>query len=323
MQRHLHDFLHFLRIERNAAHNTAVSYQNDLSRYLSFLQNQGIEDLRQVRPAHIIKLVQTLVELGLAPASTARNLSAIRMFHRFLLMENTLDFDPTANLVFPKRPARLPVALTQTEVEAVLRQPDLSQPLGIRDRAMLEFLYATGVRVSELIGARKSDLFFNEGFVRVTGKGSKERIVPVGTQAIGFTQTYLRDVRPVLAKAGKSGDFLFLNWRGHPLTRMGFWKILRTYTTKAGIQKPISPHTFRHSFATHLIEGGADLRAVQEMLGHADISSTQIYTHLDREYLKEVHQQFHPREKYKEREFNTETGSHGGEKEDLQDGLGN
>lgn len=297
MEDYLADFLDFLRIEKNAAKNTALSYQNDLKRYLAFLRKKGFSDLAEVHASDILELVYLLRNIGYAPASSARNLSAIRMFHRFLVRESILEIDPTINISFPKQPKNLPDTLNQFEIELILEQPTMTNNIGIRDKAMLEFLYATGLRVSELITINNSDLFFKEGFVRVVGKGSKERIIPIGDKAIQSTNVYLAKVRPQLAKIGKSRDFLFLNWRGQALTRMGFWKILRSYVVKAGIKKKISPHTFRHSFATHLIEGGADLRAVQEMLGHADISSTQIYTHLDREYLKEVHRNFHPREK--------------------------
>lgn len=292
----LTEFLNFLQIEKNAALNTVVSYHHDLARYLDFLKTRGITNLAQIRPADILALIQTLREIDYAPTSTARNLSAIRMFHRFLMHEDYLDHDPTANITLPKLPKYLPDTLSQFEIERILSQPDSSTPAGLRDKAMLELLYAAGLRVSELISLRLSDLFFSEGFVRIFGKGRKERIVPVGEQAVYFTQLYLRRVRPAMLKA-HSGEGLFLNNRGKPLSRMGLWVILRRYVTSAGITKKVSPHTFRHSFATHLIEGGADLRAVQEMLGHADISSTQIYTHLDREFLKEVHRNFHPREK--------------------------
>ncbi len=299
MQHYLTEFLNFLHIEKNAAENTIVSYQNDIQRYLNFLKERGVNDLSSVRPADILALLHTLNKLGYESSSSARNLSSIRMFHRFLLRENYVEHDPTANITLPKQPKKLPETLNQMEVEAILAQPDTSTPIGLRDKAMLEFLYAAGLRVSELITIRLIDLFFADGFIRVTGKGSKERLIPIGEQAIHFTNLYLRTVRPLIARTGRSGDYVFLNWKaGRPLSRMGFWNILRSYVLKSGIKKFVSPHTFRHSFATHLIEGGADLRAVQEMLGHTDISTTQIYTHLDREFLKEVHRQFHPREKY-------------------------
>ncbi len=302
----LTEFLNFLQIEKNAALNTVVSYQNDLTRYLEFLRARGTTELSQIRPADILALIQTLRDVNYAPTTTARNLSAIRMFHRFLMRENYLDHDPTANISLPKLPKYLPDTLSQFEIERILAQPDSSTPTGLRDKAMLEVLYAAGLRVSELISLHISDLFFSEGFIRVFGKGSKERLVPIGEQAIHFTELYLRKVRPALSRA-VSGDSLFLNPRGKSLSRMGFWLILRRYVNLAGISKKVSPHTFRHSFATHLIEGGADLRAVQEMLGHADISSTQIYTHLDREFLKEVHRNFHPREQRGEKPSSRQT----------------
>lgn len=298
METYLNEFLNFLRIEKNAATNTVLSYQNDIKRYLSFLKNKGLTELFEVKPSDILALINFLNELGFAPASSARNLSAIRMFHRFLVGEGYLQNDPSINISYPKQAKNLPSVLNQQEIERILDQPNLSELRGIRDKAMLEFLYAVGIRVSELISVALSDLFFTEGFIRVFGKGSKERLIPIGEQAVYYTNQYLRQVRPIIAKKSGSRNVVFLNWRGKPLSRMGFWKILRSYVVQAGIKKKVTPHTFRHSFATHLIEGGADLRAVQEMLGHADISTTQIYTHLDREYLKEVHRQFHPREKY-------------------------
>ncbi|MFQ5822917.1 MAG: site-specific tyrosine recombinase XerD [bacterium] len=305
MEEYLTEFLNFLRIEKNAAFNTVLSYQNDLNRYLNYLKIKGYKSLDQIDTSDVLALIHLLNEIGYAPASSARNLSAIRMFHRFLVGENYLQIDPTLNISFPKRSKNLPSVLDQSEVELILEQPDISEPKGLRDKAMLEFLYATGLRVSELISIHNSDLFFSDGFIRVIGKGSKERLVPIGEQAIYFTYQYLKNVRPLLSKKGKPLDCVFLNWHGKPLTRMGFWKILRSYVNKAGIKKKVTPHTFRHSFATHLIEGGADLRAVQEMLGHVDISTTQIYTHLDQEYLKEVHRNFHPREKYGDTKLTT------------------
>ncbi|MCG8608572.1 site-specific tyrosine recombinase XerD [bacterium] len=298
MEDYLTEFLNFLHIEKNASNNTIYSYQNDLRRYLSYLDQRDVADLSQVGPSVILELITLLREMGFASTSVSRNLSAIKMFHRFLVLENYVDNDATASLRSPKQPKNLPEVLDQAEVESILNQPDPEDPKGVRDKAMLEVLYATGMRVSELISMKGSDLYFAQGFVRVFGKGSKERIVPIGEQAVEATEYYLRQVRPLIRKRGKSHGFLFLNWRGTLLSRMGFWKILRNYVNMSGVDKHVSPHTLRHSFATHMIEGGADLRAVQEMLGHADLSSTQIYTHLDREYLKEVHRNFHPREKF-------------------------
>jgi len=298
LERLLAQFMDFLRVERSLALNTQIAYQTDLKRYINFLNNLQLTLPEQITPQHIVKYVSLLDDLGLELTSISRNISAIRMFHRFLVGENICQYDPSQSISFPKLLHRLPTVLDIMEVEQVLQQPDLADVLGCRDRAMFEFLYATGVRVSELIRIKQIDLFFEQEFVRVFGKGSKERIIPIGEEAIFYVSNYQKTARVILAQRGIDNDVLFLNFRGRPMTRMGFWKILNKYIRQAGITKHVSPHTFRHSFATHLLEGGADLRAVQEMLGHVDISSTQIYAHLDREFLKQVHKQFHPREKY-------------------------
>jgi integrase/recombinase XerD len=298
LERLLKLFIDFLRVERSLAQNTQVAYQTDLKRYLAFLVPFNIDRPDKITPLHIVKYINLMNDLGLELSSIARNLSAIRMFHKFLLGENFTESDPTQSITFPKLSQTLPNVLDILEVETILMQPDTGDVLGSRDRAMLEFLYATGVRVAELLSVRQADLFFDQEFVRVFGKGSKERIIPIGEEAIKNVVDYQKSARVILATRGFDRDVLFLNARGKPMTRMGFWKILRKYLAQAGIKKQVSAHTFRHSFATHLLEGGADLRAVQEMLGHVDISTTQIYTHLDREYLKQVHQKFHPREKY-------------------------
>lgn len=298
MEEWLNEFLQFLRVEKNASHNTVVSYRNDLERYLRLLKSAGLSQFTDVTPTHIFEVLRELNAQGLAPASSARNLSAIRALHHFFIREGYVEQNPASDIGFPRLMKYLPDTLTIPEIDLILRQPDLGDPRGVRDRALLEILYGAGVRVSELLALRISNLYFENGFVRVVGKGNKERLVPIGEQAIHHTTVYLTGVRTQLASSRRSSDTLFLNWRGGRLSRMGVWKILRSYVVQAGITKKVSPHTLRHSFATHLIEGGADLRAVQEMLGHADIATTQIYTHLDREYLKEVHRTFHPREKY-------------------------
>lgn len=298
LERLLKLFIDFLRIERSLAQNTQVAYQTDLQRYLAFLSQFNIDRPDRITPRHVVQYVNLMNDLGLELSSISRNLSAIRMFHKFLMGENFAESDPSQSISFPKLSHKLPNVLDVMEVETILAQPDTGEVLGARDRAMLEFLYATGVRVSELLTVRQVDLFFEQEFVRVFGKGSKERIIPIGEEAIKFVADYQKNTRVILAHRGFDRDVLFLNAHGKPMTRMGFWKILRKYLDQAGITKNVSAHTFRHSFATHLLEGGADLRAVQEMLGHVDISTTQIYTHLDREYLKQVHQEFHPREKY-------------------------
>ncbi|HID94811.1 MAG TPA: site-specific tyrosine recombinase XerD [Candidatus Latescibacteria bacterium] len=290
----LSQFLGYLAIEKGLAKNSIDAYNRDVIRYLRFLEGSGIEHPARASQEDVLGLFYLLRDLGLKSSSISRNLSAIKVFHRFLLTEGLADRDPTEYLESPKLPRNLPVVLNPFEVEKLLEQPDLSTPLGIRDRAMLEFLYATGLRVSELLKVTCSDLYLDDGVVRIFGKGSRERLVPVGNIARGWVQRYIAEVRPTISNQ-RSADVLFLNRRGMPMSRMGFWKILTRYARMAGIGKKISPHTLRHSFATHLLEGGADLRAVQEMLGHADISTTQVYTHVDRDYLKEVHRTFHPR----------------------------
>ncbi|MFH1008870.1 MAG: site-specific tyrosine recombinase XerD [Candidatus Latescibacterota bacterium] len=287
-------FLNYISVERGLSVHTVAAYRQDVLRYLFFLRERGIGDPGEAHQAEVTALIRLLHELGLQASSVARNLSAIKMFHRFLVGEQWGEHDPTAYLTPPKSPGRLPAVLNVFEIEQILAQPDITKPLGIRDQAMLEFLYATGVRVSELIEITQANLLFDAGLVRVFGKGSKERIVPVGSKAVEAVAHYQGEVRPQLAKRD-SRDALFLNWRGSPMSRMGVWKMLRGYAQKAGLERHVSPHTFRHSFATHLLEGGADLRAVQEMLGHADIATTQIYTHVDREYLRDVVRTFHPR----------------------------
>jgi len=241
-------------------------------------------------------MIQSLYKAGMSATSLARNITTIRLFHRYLFGEDLVHSDITVNIELPKIGRKLPVVLEIHEVEKLLDQPEITEKKGLRDRAILEFLYATGVRVSELVNLDQSDVKSEEGFVKIFGKGSKERLVPVGNVALAFIDKYKRLVRNGLAAKGKSGDLLFLNMRGTGISRVSVWKIIKKYINQAGIEKNVSPHTLRHSFATHMLEGGADLRSVQEMLGHSDISTTQIYVHLDREYLKEVIQSFHPRE---------------------------
>lgn len=290
-------FLRHLKVEKNLADNTITAYKFDLKRFNEYILSAKITSLEAVKPEDISRYIYTLYDLGLVEVSIARNLSAIRTFYQFLFVEGDVKSNPAALVDTPKLSVRLPKVLSINEVLLLLEQPDLSDKLGIRNRAMLEFLYATGVRVSELIQIKLRDLSAENRLIRVVGKGGKERLVPCGEVAIHFVQRYIKDVRNSLIKpASRPMDYLFLNWRGNPMTRMGFWKILQRYCKKAGIRRKVSPHTLRHSFATHLLEGGADLRAVQEMLGHSDISTTQIYTHLDREYLLEVHKTFHPLE---------------------------
>lgn len=290
--------MNHLSVERDLSTNTIDSYRRDLNGYLNFLREIKVDSVGAITAEHVSSFIARLSRKGLAANSIARKLSSLRGFHKFLVVEGYCDVEPTSALESPRQWRKLPTFLTQKEMKSLLKQPNLSAPLGLRDNAILEFLYATGVRISELIYVKRKDLLSEVELVRVMGKGQKERIVPIGEEAIRSAQRYLREVRPKLA-GEHSEDVLFLNRRGRSFSRMGLWKILRKYVNQAGITKPVSPHTIRHSFATHLLEGGADLRAVQEMLGHTDISTTQIYTHLDREYLKQEHREFHPRSKMK------------------------
>jgi integrase/recombinase XerD len=291
----IRQYFNFLRLEKGSSQHTLHSYQFDLAKYRAFLVDQKIVTASKVKEDHLSEFLKALARKRLSSRSVARILSAVRGFHRFLVGEGLHDDDPTENIDTPKRSKTLPGVLSVAEIDAILKQPDIRKPLGVRDRAMLEVLYATGVRVSELTNLKQSNLMFDSDLILVFGKGSKERLVPIGPSAVDWVTTYQRDVRIHLAKAGRSKDVLFLNFRGGGLSRAAIRDLVVKYARAAGIKKEIHPHTFRHSFATHLLEGGADLRAVQEMLGHVDISTTQIYTHIDREYLKEVHRTFHPR----------------------------
>ena len=290
----LERFADFLSLEQGASPRTHEAYGRDLARFATYAATKGAAQPADVGARLLRDYVYHLKDLGLAPASIRRNVSAVRTYFRFLLGEGHLVRDPSERLESPRRWRTLPEVLSVTEIELLLGAPTLDEPLAFRDRALLELAYGAGLRVSEWIALGVRDVLLEDGLVRVFGKGSKERLVPIGRSAIGAVAVYLRELRPRLERGGGRG-ILLLNARGAPLTRMGAWKILRRHVEKAGITKRVSPHTLRHSFATHLLEGGADLRAVQEMLGHADIATTQIYTHVDREYLRTVHRQFHPR----------------------------
>ena len=295
LDRQIRNYLDFLRLEKNLSRNTLTSYKFDFTKYRSFLVSAGAQTASAVSEEHISKFLAVLHREKLSPRSVARTLSTIRGFHRYLLGEEEVKDDPTQIIDSPKQEKNLPDVLNIFEVDEILKQPNTSNRLGISDRAMLETLYATGIRVSELVNLKQSNLMIEDGLILVYGKGSKERLVPIGRSARQWIEEYQKQSRVHLAKSGKSQDVLFLNVRGTNLTRDMIRKLVEKYSSAAGIRKKVHPHTFRHSFATHLLEGGADLRAVQEMLGHADISTTQIYTHIDREYLKEVHRTFHPR----------------------------
>jgi len=290
----LEPFNDFLVLEQGASPRTHEAYSRDLARFAEYVVARGASSPPDVTPKMLREYLYHMKDLGLAPASIRRNVSALRTYFKFLLGEGHVARDPSERLESPKRWRTLPEVLTIQEIDKLLAAPMLDDPLVFRDRAMLELAYGAGLRVSEWISIGTRDVMFDEGLVRVFGKGSKERLVPIGRRAIASLATYVRELRPRLEKGGGKG-VLFLNAKGEPLTRMGAWKILRKYVDRAKIEKHVSPHTLRHSFATHLLEGGADLRAVQEMLGHADISTTQIYTHVDREYLRTVHRQYHPR----------------------------
>ena len=297
----IEDYLDYLTSERGLSENTIASYRGDLAGYAAHLAKNGITDPSRIAERDVREYIGGGIISGLSPRSAARRLSCLRGYHAFLPLallergEGRSYTDPTLHMETPKMSRRLPDVLGVHEMEKLLNAPDTATLLGVRDRAMLEMAYGAGLRVSELIGLELSNLFLEDSYIRVFGKGSKERIIPVGNTAIEWTERYRRDVRPDLIARGALTDVLFLNARGRPLTRMGFWKILQKQVNRSSVRERVKPHTLRHSFATHLLEGGADLRAVQEMLGHADISTTQIYTSVDREYLKEIHRTFHPR----------------------------
>jgi integrase/recombinase XerD len=287
-------FQEYLALEDGASARTIEAYGRDVGRLVAWCTARQIADPGALSSAALREFVYHLKDLGLAPSSIRRSVSAIHTWYAFLLSEGVVKSDPSERLETPKRWRTLPDVLSVDEVTRLLSAVSIDEPLVFRDRAMLELAYGAGLRVSEWIGIEVKDLLLEDHVIRVFGKGSKERLVPIGRTAIGAVGMYLRELRPTLEKGEGKGK-LFLNARGRPLSRMGAWQILRKYVELSGIEKHVSPHTLRHSFATHLLEGGADLRAVQEMLGHADISTTQIYTHVDREYLRSVHKQFHPR----------------------------
>lgn len=295
MHDHIQDFLHFLLVERRLSDNTIAAYERDLKNYCSFLrEKKQINSFADVKRSHVVQYLQELNETGKAVTTIARTLSSLRAFHRYLLRENEADDDATIHIDTPKTERKLPRVLSITEVDRLLAAPDIRTIPGLRNKAMLELLYASGIRVSELINLNEDDLHLTMGFVQVVGKGNKERIVPIGEAAIDALTHYLNNGRNELLK-GKPTKALFLNRFGTRLTRQGFWKIVKMLAQSVNIHKELTPHTLRHSFATHLLENGADLRAVQEMLGHADISTTQIYTHVTNKRLKEVYAEFHPR----------------------------
>jgi integrase/recombinase XerD len=290
----LDGFYNYMVAERRLAPNTVESYARDLDRYLAFISQGNIPQLQQCTRSDLTRFFSLQQSHGLSARSLARMLSSIKTFYNYLIIEGVLEQNPFLDVRTPHLDKKLPVVMTREEIEALIKAPDTETPLGLRDRAFFEVLYATGLRVTELIGLRMDNLNFDTGFVIVMGKGSKQRIVPLGEVALGWLRSYLTQVRPVLMKRGVN-SCVFVNRGGAAMSRQGFWKLIKKYCLSAGITKTISPHTLRHSFATHILEGGADLRSVQVMLGHADIETTQIYTHVANTTLKKIHDTYHPR----------------------------
>jgi integrase/recombinase XerD len=292
---HVDGFLAYITVEKGLSANTVEAYGRDLTELRRYLATQEIGDLRVAGSRQLVGFLTSLRERGLSARSQARILTTLRRFYRFLERDETLpNGNPTAHLLLPKIGRSLPHAPSRLQIEAVLEKPDPSTPLGLRDRAMLELLYATGLRVSELVKLEVIQVNLEAGFLRVRGKGGRERVVPLGAKARENLQEYLRGGRPVLLK-GRSSPYLFVARSGKPITRQAFWHLLKTYARQSTEGGHLYPHAFRHAFATHLLDGGADLRAVQAMLGHVDIATTQIYTHLTNERLRDVHKKFHPR----------------------------
>ncbi len=294
MKEELNDYLHYLTIERGLSLNTRKSYERDLEQYLHFLEENKITTWQAVDRFIVISYLEKMHDEKKAPATVTRMITSLRRFHQFLRQERITDHDPMQHIDTPKKAQKLPSTLSLKEVERLIEAPDTTKNLGIRDRAILEVMYATGMRVSELIGLKLSDLHLSLGLVQTIGKGEKERIIPLGDYAIQWLERYLDEVRPLLVKDA-SETHVFVNNHGSGLSRQGIWKNLKQLVREAGISKEVTPHTLRHSFATHLLENGADLRTVQELLGHADISTTQIYTHITKKRMTDVYKQHFPR----------------------------
>jgi len=289
----LKDFIHYLTVEKGLSQNTLESYQRDISYFISFIKKQR-RDVREADRKLVVDYLKHLRDKGQANSTVSRNMASLRSFYQFMVEENVLEDNPTYQLETPKLEKKLPRVLSSEEVERLLAQPQKDGNMGLRDKAMLELLYASGIRVSELVSLNVSDFNPEVGFLRCTGKGKKERIVPVGSVAIDCVQEYIQKSRQRLVRI-EDEKALFVNQHGKRLTRQGFWKILKKYSRSARISGEITPHTLRHSFATHLLENGADLRSVQEMLGHSDISTTQVYTQITRRKIREIYDQAHPR----------------------------
>ncbi len=294
MQELIEAFLNYLSVERGLSRNTVISYQEDLNSYIDFLKKQSIETLSKSTKSDITDFMLFQKDKGLSVNSVARRLAAIKMFYRFLVRERILKNDPTSLIDSPKLWKKIPQTLSLNEINTLLSQPDIRDKHGIRDKAILETLYATGMRVSEAVNLKVDNINLDIGFLRCIGKGNKERVIPFGKKAIGSLKRYLKVSRPYFLKK-KESEFLFLNRSGNRISRQSLWKIIKKYARSARIKKSIRPHILRHSFATHLLERGADLRSVQEMLGHSNISTTQIYTHINKDRLKTIHKMYHPR----------------------------
>jgi len=289
------EFINYLSVERGLSQNTQTSYKRDLNKYISYLKSKGINSMQTTTRKQITDFIMNLKDNGLSANSISRNLAAIKSFHRFLVIERYIKDDVTSVMDSPKLWKKLPEVLNLEEVERLLSKPNLRDWLGIRDKAALELMYATGMRVSELVDLKLDNVNLDVGFIKCKGKGQKERIIPVGRKAITAIERYLNKIRPKLVKKKENVQHLFLTRLGRKMSRQTFWKIIKKYLKRAKIKKEVSPHTLRHSFATHLLERGADLRVVQELLGHANISTTQIYTHINKERLKSIHKKYHPR----------------------------
>ncbi|MBE3582088.1 MAG: site-specific tyrosine recombinase XerD [Thermoanaerobacteraceae bacterium] len=294
LQQLLDDFLYYLAVERGLAENTLASYHSDLEQYLNYLAEAKVTSLEDAGRGLIVAYLVRLQQQGRSPATICRHLAALRSFYQFLVREGVLASDPTATMESPRQARKLPRVLTVEEVELLLNQPRTKTPAGLRDKAMLELLYASGLRVSELVSLNVDQVNLQEAYVRCVGKGARERVVPIGPVACFYLKAYLEHGRGRLLK-GRKETALFINQQGKRLSRQGCWKIIKAYARAAGLPRNITPHTLRHSFATHLLENGADLRSVQELLGHADISTTQIYTHLTQKKIREIYNHTHPR----------------------------
>jgi integrase/recombinase XerD len=288
------EYLNFLTVEKGVSPLTLDAYSRDFNRYITFIRSCGIRNFMDITPGDVVSYLAQVKKEGLNEKSVNRGLAALRGLYKYLLREKKIDTNPVSNIELAKVWMRLPDTLSQEEMNLLLSQPGEKTPVALRDTAMMELMYATGIRVSEIISVTMNSINWQVGYLIVMGKGSKERIVPIGRSAYDYLNEYVSHARPKLLK-GQRTNILFLNRSGGGLTRQGFWKVVKKYVIKAGLNKKVHPHTFRHSFATHLLEGGADLRSVQIMLGHADISTTQIYTHITRERLKYIHKKYHPR----------------------------